>query len=487
MRKELSLFRIATISIALICLGAESSSAQARRVAPATARPTPEASVAPGLSKSVKEMFDEANAYNRVKFAEYEQKKVPPSDALIAQTQRERKQLAAKYAAAIQPRSAELSADELFYLGLLHWIAENLDRTREALGAFLAKPAAETAPDKLQDARAIVAVIHARQKNFADAERTIAEYVKGSPVKLSQRGQMERELARSYRAEGQLAPAAIHALESFRAYKAVAADPAARDKVIDEVAASGLFLFETYRALDSRPQADAALAELRNAAVELQSPDVFYWAVDAQVRYQIETGRKPAALQMLSETQSQISRDFSSKQAQTVLAEKFKKRERQYRMLGETAPELVNIDRYFPGERTTLAALRGKVVLLDFWATWCAPCIEAFPAIHEWQQDFGKDGFVVLGLTRYYGQAEGFPVDHANEVEFLDRFRRRYAISYDFLVAKDDANHKTYGALAIPTAAIIDRKGNIRYLETGTSTSRLNEMREMIEKLIREK
>jgi hypothetical protein len=69
---------------------------QARRITP---QPTAAATNQISTSLSVKEMFDEANAYNKKKFAEFEQKKIPVSDSLIQQTQRERKQLAARYAA----------------------------------------------------------------------------------------------------------------------------------------------------------------------------------------------------------------------------------------------------------------------------------------------------------------------------------------------------------------------------------------------------
>lgn len=429
-------------------------------------------------------MFDEANSYNKVKFAEFEQKKVPVSDGLIARTQLERKQLAAKYAAMIKERS-ELTTEDYYYLGLLHWIAENLDATRETFVKYLS--AAEIPPEKAQDARAILAVIYARRKNLAEAEKIIADYAKGSPVKLSQRGQMERELARAFAAEKRYSEAAIHGAEAYRSYQSIAADPALREKVIDELIASGLFWFEANRMAGQQAEADAALAECRQTAVELQSGSFFYYLVDAQIKYQIETGRKPQALVNVTNTIAQINKNFTGKSVQTELAEKFKKREKQYRMLGEAAPELANIDRVFPGDTKSLAALRGKVILLDFWATWCVPCLEAFPTLLEWQQDYGKDGFVILGLTRYYGRAEGFPVDTASEIDFLNRFKQKHALTYDFLVAKDESNHQTYGAQAIPTAALIDRKGNIRYLETGTSPGRLTEMREMIEKLISEK
>ena len=145
------------------------------------------------------------------------------------------------------------------------------------------------------------------------------------------------------------------------------------------------------------------------------------------------------------------------------------------------------IDQFFPGEKRTLADLRGKVVMLDFWATWCVPCLGAFPTMLEWKQDFGPEGFAILGITRYYGTAEGFSVDNANEVDFVKRFARDHGLSYDFLVAKDETNHRTYGAATIPTAVLIDRKGVVRYVESGTGPYRLDEMREMIARLLAEK
>jgi len=473
-----------SFAILILLLSGSLVFGQARRVNPAAARPSSDTATPTEPARPVKEMFNEANSYNKVKFAEFEQKKVLVSDGLIARTQLERKQLAAKYAAAIRQRT-DLTTEDYYYLGLLNWIAENLDATRETFVKYLS--AADLPAEKAQDARAIVAVIYARQKNLAEAEKVIANYAKGSPVKLSQRGQMERELARALATEKQYAEAATHGAEAYKAYKAISADSASREKIIDELIASGLFWFEANRMANQQSDADAALQDMRQTAVELQSGKFYYYTVDAQVKYQIETGRKPLALTNVTNTLAQLNKNFSDKSVQTELDDKFRKREKQYRMLGDAAPELINIDQVFPGDSKSLAALRGKVILLDFWATWCVPCLEAFPSMLEWQQDYGKDGFVILGLTRFYGRAEGFPVDMANEVDFLNRFRQKHALTYDFLVAKDDSNHRTYGAQAIPTAAIIDRKGNIRYLETGTSPSRLTEMREMIEKLISEK
>ncbi len=467
-----------------IFLLALTAAGQSRRVAPNI--PLKQTGPVPEVSSdlSVKQMFDEANGYSKAKFAEFEQKKMPYSESLRVRTQREQKQLAAKYAAIAGGRSG-LKGEDFYYLGLLHWIAENLDGTAENLNKFLAGEALP--PERAQTARSVIVVISAKQKMFADAERVLAEYVKSGPVKLSERSRMESELAKAYIAEKNYAKAAANASEAYKAAKTIAGEPAMRSRIIDELLDAGMLVFEANRSAGNVKEAESSLEDLRTTAASLGSPSIYFYALDNQIKYQIETGRKAEALANYSSSFARLERELTVKSYQTEVTQKLKKREKHYKLLGETAPELGSIDQWFPGEKRTLASMRGKVVLLDFWAAWCLPCLEAFPSIKEWRQDFGPDGFEVVGVTRYYGEAEGFPVDHANEIEFLNRFRTKYSLPYDFAVAKDQRDHQNYGALTIPTAALIDRKGVIRYLESGTSPTRLAEMREMIARLVAEK
>jgi thiol-disulfide isomerase/thioredoxin len=457
-----------------------SISAQSRRVGPGSATVAP----GPTTERTIKEMFDEANAYNKTKFAEFEQKKVPVSDSLILQTQRERKQLAARYAATAEKRT-DLNGDETYYLGMLHWIADNLDGAREAFTKYLSGP--DIPAEKAQDARAILAVVNARQKQFAAAEKTLGEYLKNSPVRLTQRAQIEREIAKGLYESGDLAGTETHAQGAYSAYKAIAGDPSKREKTIDEVTDSGLFLFKIVSQLNDRDRSDATLDELRKTAVALQAPMLWYLAVDKQITFEIETGRKPQALAYYSTTLARAESEFASKTVQADLERKLKKREVHYKLLNEPAPQLTLLGESFPSAAPSLADLRGKVVLLDFWATWCGPCIEAFPTMLEWKQDLSSQGFVILGVTRYYGEVSGVSVDQQTENEYVKRFTATHALTYQIAIAKDETNHRTYGAAVIPTAVLIDRKGVVRYIETGTSPYRLDELKEMIVKLLAEK
>ncbi|HXH69892.1 MAG TPA: TlpA disulfide reductase family protein [Pyrinomonadaceae bacterium] len=457
--------------------------AQSRRVNPNVQKSANPATNAFG-ELTVKQMFDETNTYAKAKFAEFEDKKLPFNEKIYKQTLQERKQLAAKYAAAISARP-NLSGEDFYYLGMLYRIAENAEIATENLRKFFASenPAAE----KLQVARPIVTVDAARRKNFDEAEKLLKDYLKAEPVKASERARMESELAKSYRTEKNFAKAESHAAEALRQTKAISTDLSARTQPLDQLLEAGMLVFEIYRDGGKSREAADALEDLRKTAALVQSTLLYYFAVDANIKYLIETNRKPLALQMYRDAQAQATRDFAAKPLQEDVLRRLKMREKHYKLLGETAPELTDIDRWFPRNPLTLASMRGRVVLLDFWATWCVPCLDAFPSLIEWHQAFQKDGLEILGITKYHGQAEGFRVDNAAEIDFLQRFKRANRLPYDFVVAKHSGNQLNYGATAIPTAVLIDRKGVIRYIETGSSENREEEIREMIIKLLAEK
>ena len=459
------------------------SFAQSRRVVPPQALKATDP-VTAATDRPLKEMFDEANGYAKARAAEYEQKKVVYTDSLYKQIRLEQKQMAAKYAVLAGQRR-DLGGEDLYYLGMLHWVAENLDGATASLGKFIASES--PAADRVQTARSVIVIIRAKQKNYAEAESLLAEYLKGSQIKLSERARMEAELAKAYIAANTNAKAAPHADAAFRAMRTIFADTATRPRVTDELLDDGMLRFEAYRDSDERNKADAALEDLRIAGAEIGSSPLYYYAVDNLIKYMIDTGRKPLALDTYSLSLERVNKDFTSKELQTDVIQRLKKREKHYKMLGEPAPELVKVDQWFPGQKTTLAEMKGKVIFLDFWAAWCAPCIEAFPWIKELQQDFGQDGLAILGVTRYYGYAEGFPVDNSNEIEYLKRFKKTYGLPYDLVITKDNTTQRDFGAASLPTAVLIDRKGIVRFVESGTSPNRLEDIRENIVKLLAEK
>lgn len=463
------------IFIATLCVNV---SAQSGRVNP-TATP---AAVATELS--IKQMFEEANGYNRMKFAEFEQKKIAYSEKLRLSTEREQRQLAAKYATAAATRT-NLSGEEIYYVGMLNWIAENYEGTTESLKKFLETP--DPKPERTQNARSILVFVFAKQKKFDEALKYLADYEAAGTIKTVDRWRMNSELAKSYIATKDLGKALTFAARSYEAAKALIKDPTAKVNPADAVLDAGMLTFEINRDLGKVKEADAALADMRDLAGSINSPTFFYYSADKLITYQIETGRKTLGMETYLAAVSQAEKDFAAKGTNNEAAYRLKKRERQYKLLMEPAPELVGMEQWFPGTPKTLASLKGKVVLLDFWATWCGPCFDAFPALAEWHQDFSGDGLVIIGMTRYYGRADGMPADHPSEIAFLKRFKEKQKLAYDFAVADDQFSQVMYAATSLPTTVLIDRKGIVRYIESGTNPTRIEELRAMVVKLLNEK
>lgn len=438
----------------------------------------------PLFRRPVKDLFDEANGYNKAKFAEYEQKGIPYSDNLRDQTQIQQRKLAAKFAMAAGNRTG-LSGDDLYYLGLLHWIAENYDGTAEAMLRYAAEPDADA--KRAQTARSLAAVSYAKLAQFESAEKTYAEYQNREFKTDSELARMEVELAKAYLKAKRYAEAEKHALPAYDAAKAKLTEPDSKNKNADELLDAGMILFETRKGQNEQAAADAALEDMRRVAALLRATTFYYYSADKQIVYQIQTGRKELAMKNLEDTFVRVAKEFPIPGQRDELIGRFKKRETQYELIGENAVELPKMDAWFPGEPRSIASLKGKVVLLDFWATWCGPCFDAFPHLIEWQNEFADDGLVILGITRYYGNIRGVNADKPQEIEFLKEFRTKEKLNYEIVVSDGQESQRLYSALSLPTAVIIDRKGVIRYVESGTSTSRIEEMRSMILELLSEK
>ncbi len=454
---------------------------QSRRVAPASAQAAVDSAVS---DIPVKQLFDEVNGYIRAKAAEFDAKKIQFSDRLFTRTKLEQRQMAAKYAATAALRKNP-SADDQYYLGMLHWIAENWDGTLNSLGKFIASDS----PDNVrrQSARSVSVVVLAKKKKLAEAESMFAEYLKSQPTKLTEKSRMGGELAKAYQEQKDFKNMAPHAETGYNAAKGLLKDATSRARGLDEILDAGMLLYEAHRDGGDQKKADESLDDMRLTAAEVEAPSLYYYAVDQKIKYLIDTGRKSSAMEYYLVSLIDAGKDFKLKTSSSDVIARLKKREKHYKLLGETAPELLAVDQWFPGSLKDMAAYKGKVVLLDFWATWCMPCFEAFPSLIEWQRDYKSEGFEILGVTRYYGTVNGAPADIPSETAFLKQFRERERLSYDFVVMRDQSTQNLYGATALPTAVLIDRKGVVRYIEAGTSSARIGQMHEMLLKVLAEK
>jgi len=157
------------------------------------------------------------------------------------------------------------------------------------------------------------------------------------------------------------------------------------------------------------------------------------------------------------------------------------------RLIGAPAPELV-ISRWLEGQPKNLGDLRGKVVLLDFWAMWCGPCVTAFPRLREFQSKYADQGLEVIGVTRFYGRSDTEEsLSREQEWKSLQSYKAKHKLAYPFAVGKMDdvTNEEQYGVVGLPAVILIDRRGQVRHVKRGIGDYR--KLEKQIEKLIGEK
>lgn len=119
------------------------------------------------------------------------------------------------------------------------------------------------------------------------------------------------------------------------------------------------------------------------------------------------------------------------------------------------------------GRPVRSADLRGKVVLIDFWATWCEPCKKEMPGYQQLLDRYGPRGFVVIG----------FKFDMMKDTEEPVRFAKKLGIRYPLAVASDAIRQKFGGIEGLPTTLLYDRQGVLRNKVIGfeyTSTFEAN-------------
>lgn len=162
-------------------------------------------------------------------------------------------------------------------------------------------------------------------------------------------------------------------------------------------------------------------------------------------------------------------------------------------MVGKDAPE-IDAEHFVASDPVTMESLRGRVVLIDFWAIWCGPCIATFPHLIEWHEKYADRGLVILGATRFYGYewdeeagraTRGENVPAEAELEMLEKFRESHGLRHGFFVTPSDSRYQSdFGVTGIPHAVVIDREGKIQLVRIGSGEANARDLEAKIEELL---
>ena len=125
------------------------------------------------------------------------------------------------------------------------------------------------------------------------------------------------------------------------------------------------------------------------------------------------------------------------------------------------------------GAPKTVAALRGRVALLDFWATWCGPCRVLAPKLSALQARYGAQGLTVVGIT-------------TDDAEQAATFAERSDMSYGIVVDASAETTRSYGVSALPTLFIVDKRGVVRAVEIGYDPAHDARVEQLVRTLLAE-
>ena len=126
------------------------------------------------------------------------------------------------------------------------------------------------------------------------------------------------------------------------------------------------------------------------------------------------------------------------------------------------------------GETVALSDLKGEVVMINFWATWCGPCRKEMPHLEALHQRYKDLGFTLLG------------VDVEDDERGALKYLEETPVSFEILFDPGNRVSEMYDVVAMPSTVMVDREGNMRYIHHGYQSGYENEYQSQIRELLRE-
>lgn len=125
-----------------------------------------------------------------------------------------------------------------------------------------------------------------------------------------------------------------------------------------------------------------------------------------------------------------------------------------------------------PGQKISLSDYHGKVVYLDFWASWCGPCRKSLPALNDIRNKYASRGFEVIAINVDENPDDGL------------KFLREYSVSYPIAYDPKGAVPAAYQVKGMPYAFLIDRKGIVRHIHEGYRDGDQNKIETKVKALL---
>jgi len=403
----------------------------------------------PKESRTALQLYEDANTYVQKKFAEFEKRSMPYDARIEGKIKQEQRDLAARHATTLTAR--KLEGQDIYYLGLLYNLAGNYDAALEAMRRFLNEnPKASGEP--AQDARAVIVIQAAKKGLLPEAESRLTEYAKNEPQVADDRYVLEDWMVSGYFKNKDYEHALPHAGAMLNAAKLAAMKKnwGERDKMLSEAV---MLLSEAQLKLKKTDEAIATVQDLRTLSLQIPSANLYKLALRRLV--DVAPNIDPFKFFEAPPTKQSTSPDIVAKEWMDL-------------------------------QPTKLADLRGRVVLLDFWAPWCGPCRITFPRLQKWHETYKGKGLVILGMTDFYGHAEGKELTPVQEMDYLRNFKKRFRLPYGFAISDSSDNDRNFGISSIPTTFLIDRRGEVRFISVGASDAEASALNKMIKRLIEE-
>jgi cytochrome c biogenesis protein CcmG/thiol:disulfide interchange protein DsbE len=141
---------------------------------------------------------------------------------------------------------------------------------------------------------------------------------------------------------------------------------------------------------------------------------------------------------------------------------------------GAAAPAVSALPLGAPAPAIELSALRGKVVYVDFWASWCVPCRLSMPRLDALHRKHGARGFTVVGVNKDAALADA------------ERFLKRVPVGFQLAQDANDALARAFDVKAMPSGYLIDRRGIVRRVHRGFTGETAAALEREIEQLLAE-